>query len=153
MAANLDSQGFGGLRAEDERRVARSLRFTPAVGTALVLVGLVLQSPPWLATMALVALSGAVFPRGMVIDLVYNFGVRHVVHAPRLPSTPMPRRFSYLISTVLLAGSAVAFALGAALLGFILGGLVVMGGIILSSTLWCLGSWIYWTLRSFLSVA
>jgi hypothetical protein len=28
-------------------------------------------------------------------------------------------------------------------LGFILGGMVVVGGTILTTTLWCLGSWYY----------
>lgn len=151
--ANLDMQGFTGLDPGEKRRDALPLRFTPVVGTALVLVGLVVQSPQWLAGMALVALSGALLPNGMVIDLVYNLGVRHLFGAPRLPSTPAPRRFSYLISTILLAGSALGFFVGEPVLGLILGGLVVVGGALLSSTLWCLGSWIYWTLRSFLSAA
>ena len=151
--ANLDMQGFGDLDAEVKRRSALPLRFTPAIGTALVLVGLILQSPIWLAAMALVALSGALLPSGMLIDVIYNFFVRHLFGAPRLPSTPTPRRFSYLISTVLLASSAVAFSVGGSFAGLILGGLVVIGGSILSITLWCLGSWIYLRLRSFLPPA
>lgn len=150
QTANLDMQGFSGLDAEEKRRSAVPLRFTPAVGTALVLVGLILQSPQLLAVMALVALSGALLPGGMVIDVVYNLLVRHVFGAPRLPSTPTPRRFSYLISTVLLGSSALAFSFGASAVGLVLGGLVVVGGTVLSMTLWCLGSWIYWTLCSFL---
>ena len=151
--ANLDMQGFGDLDVEEKRRSALPLRFTPAIGTTLVLVGLILQSPTWVAAMALVALSGVLLPDGMLIDVVYNFLVRHLFGAPRLPSTPTPRRFSYLISTVLLASSAVAFSVGGTVVGLFLGGLVVMGGSILSITLWCLGSWIYWTLRSLLPIA
>jgi len=93
--------------------------------------------------MALVALSGALLPDAMIIDLVYNFSVRHLVHAPALPSTPRPRQFSYLLSTVLLSGSAVSFHYGLSVLGLVLGGLVVAGGTILTTTLWCLGSWYY----------
>ena len=124
-------------------RVAFPLRFTPAVCTALIVIGLVLQSPIWLGSMALVAFSGALLPSGMIIDLVYNLGVRHLFRAPPLPSTPKPRQFSYLLSTVLLAGSAVSFYYGLPVWGFILGGLVVAGGTILTTTLWCLGSWWY----------
>ena len=150
--ANLDMQGFGALSVEERGRNALlPLRFTPAIGTALVLVGLVLQSPQWLAAMALVALSGALLPAGMLIDVVYNVFVRRLFGAPRLPRTPTPRRFSYLISTVLLTSSALAFSVGEPAAGLVLGGLVVIGGAILSATLWCLGSWIYWTLRSLLS--
>jgi hypothetical protein len=140
---NLDRQGFGTLDGEAKSRYALPLRFAPAVGTTLIVIGLVLQSPIWLGSMALVALSGALLPNGMVIDLVYNLAVRHLFHAPPLPSTPKPRQFSYLLSTALLASSAVSFYYGLSVLGFVLGGLVVAGGTILTTTLWCLGSWWY----------
>lgn len=140
---NLNGQGFGYLTQEAKSRYALSLRFTPAVGTILVVIGLVLQSPIWLGSLALVALSGALFPRHMVIDLIYNLGVRHLFRAAPLPPTPKPRRFSYLISTSSLAGAALSFYYGLPVLGFILGGVVVMGATILATTLWCLGSWIY----------
>ena len=140
---NLNKQGFGMLDEETKSRVALPLRFTPAVGTALIVIGLVLQSPIWLGSMALVAFNGALLPNGMIIDLVYNLGVRHLFRAPPLPSTPKPRQFSYLLSTVLLAGSAMSFYYGLSVWGFILGGLVVAGGTILTTTLWCLGSWWY----------
>ena len=159
--ANLDMQGFAYLSDEEQAEYAWPLRFTPAVGTALVAVGLVMQSPLLLAVICATALSGALFPHGMAIDLAYNYGVRHLFGAPRLPGTPTPRRFSYLISTALLAGSSVSFTYGWTIPGWVLGGLVVVGGTILTSTLWCLGSWIFtvskaampafhpkWTLRS-----
>lgn len=140
---NLDQQGFGDLDDESKSRYRWPLRFTPGVGTCLIVIGLVLQTPILLGSMALVAVSGALFPRAMLIDLVYNLGIRHLFRAPALPSTPKPRRFSYLLSTLLLAGSAVSFSSGRPVLGWILGGMVVSGGAILASTLWCLGSWLY----------
>ena len=140
---NLNRQGFGKLDEETKSRVALPLRFTPAVGTALIVIGLVLQSPIWLGAMALVAFSGALLPSSMIIDLIYNLGVRHLFRAPPLPATPKPRQFSYLLSTILLAGSAVFFFYELPVWGFILGGLVVAGGTILTTTLWCLGSWWY----------
>lgn len=132
---NLNKQGFGKLDDEAKSRFALPLRFSPGVGTILIVIGLALQSPIWLGSMGLVAFSGALFPRGMLIDLVYNLGVRHLFHAPPLPSTPKPRRFSYILSTVLLVGSASSFYFGLSALGFILGGMVVMGGIILTTSL------------------
>jgi uncharacterized membrane protein SirB2 len=140
---NLNKQGFGALDQETKLRYALPLRFTPAVGTLLILTGLILQSPLWLGGMALVALSGAWLPDGMLIDLVYNLVVRHFFHAAALPSTPTPRRFSYLLSMTFLTGSALAFFFGLPLLGFLLGGFVVVGGTMLATTLWCLGSWWY----------
>lgn len=140
---NLNKQGFEGLDAEAKSRYAWPLRFTPGVGTALIVIGLVLQSPVWLGAMALVAVSGALLPSGMLIDLVYNLGVRHLFGAPPLPPTPRSRQFSYILSATLLAGSAVSMYYGLSALGFLLGGMVVVGGAILTISLWCLGSWYY----------
>jgi hypothetical protein len=70
---NLNKQGFGILDDEAKSRYALALRFSPGVGTILIGIGLVLQSPPWLGSMALVALSGALFPKGMLLDLVWVF--------------------------------------------------------------------------------
>jgi hypothetical protein len=140
---NLDKQGFCDLGEEGKSRYARPLRFTPAVATTLVVIGLILQSPILLASMALVALSGVLFPRGMLIDLVYNLAIRHVSGSPRLPPTPTPRRFSYGISTLWLTASAASFHFGLPLVGFLFGVPVAVGGAILATTLWCLGSWLY----------
>jgi hypothetical protein len=140
---SLNKQGFGSLDDEAKSRFALPLRFTPIVAVITIVVGLALRSPIWLGAMSLVALSGALFPRGMILDLVYNLVVRHLFHAQALPATPTPRRFSYIVSTVFLAASALSFHFGWAVLGFILGGIVAMGATILAASLWCLGSWFY----------
>ncbi len=141
--ANLDRQGFDCLDDEAKRVYALPLRFTPFVATASVIIGLVLQSSLWLGTMALIALSGALLPRGMLIDVTYNLGARYLFRSAPLPSTPTPRRFSYLLSTILLTGSALSFQLGLPVAGYVLGGIVAIGGATLAITLWCLGSWAY----------
>jgi hypothetical protein len=140
---NLDRQGFEGLDDDAKARYALPLRFTPGIGTTLIVIGLLLQSPIWLGSMAVVASIGAVLPGGMPIDLVYNLGVRQLLGTPRLPPTPKPRQFSYLLSACLLTASALSFNCKVPLLGLILGGIVVIGGAVLTTTLWCLGSWIY----------
>ena len=140
---NLDKQGFGNLDEDAKSCYAWPLRFSPGVGTVLIIVGLALQSPTFLGIGAIVPLSGALFPRGMILDLVYNLGVRRPFHGPALPPTPTPRRFSYLLSTVLLTGSALSFHYGLSTLGILLGGAVALGGLMLTTTHWCLGSWIY----------
>ena len=140
---NLDNQGFDGLDDSAKSRQAWPLRFTPAVSVSLIVIGLTLQSPWWLLGMALVALSGALLPGGMLIDTLYNIGVRHLFDAPRLPPTPEPRQFSYLISTAFLTASALLFYAGLPVLGSVVGGLVAIAGTVLATTHWCLGSFYY----------
>lgn len=60
---NLNKQGFGKLDDEAKSCYALPLRFTPGVGTILIVIGLALQSPIWLGAMALVALSGRAIPQ------------------------------------------------------------------------------------------
>jgi hypothetical protein len=141
--ANLDRQGFDCLDDEAQRIYALPLRFSPIVGTASVIIGLLLQSSLWLGTMALIALSGALLPRGRFIDVVYNLGVRHLFGADALPPTPTPRRFSYLLSTILLTGSTLSCHNDVPAVVYVLGGAVAIGGATLASTLWCVGSWAY----------
>jgi hypothetical protein len=141
---NLNKQGFASLNDEAKSRYALPLRFTPAVSVVLIVAGLAFRSPIWLGAVSFVALSGALFPRWMILDLIYNLVVRHLFDAQVLPATPTPRRFSYIISTVMLAASALSFYFGWVVSGFILGGMVVIGATILATSLWCLGSWFYW---------
>ena len=140
---NLNKQGFGALDEAAKSHYQWSLRFTPGVAISLVAVALALRSPLGLGAMTLVVLTGALFPKGMLIDLLYNLGVRHLFHAPPLPPTPKPRQFSYGISAAFLAGATLSFSVGWPTLGFILGGLVCVAGAVLTTTLWCLGSWYF----------
>ena len=64
---NLNKQGFGKLDDEAKSRYALPLRFTPGVGTTLIVIGLALQSPIWLGSMALVTLSGADYPAACLL--------------------------------------------------------------------------------------
>ncbi len=140
---NLNKQGFHNLDESAFDNIEWSLRFTPGVSVVLIAIGLSLQSAFLLGAMALLAFIGAMFPKAMPIDLVYNYGVRHLFQAPPLPPSPKPRQFSYLISGFFLTGSAASFYLGIAWIGFFLGGLVLIAGGVLVTTLWCLGSWYY----------
>ena len=140
---NLAAQGFKSLDEEAQARYAAPLRFTPGVGTVLIVAGLASRSPIWVGSMAFVTFTGAVLPKGMVLDLIYNVGVRHLFRAPPLPATPKPRRFSYLLSTILLAVSALSLHYGFTAPGLILGGIVATGGTVLTASLWCVGSWFY----------
>jgi hypothetical protein len=136
-------QGYVQLDDEAKSRYKLSLRFTPAVCTILIVIGLALQSPIWLGVMAVVALIGAVLPSGHPFDLLYNFGVRHLFGAPPLPPNPKARRFACVIATPLLIGSALSFQYGLPVLAFSLGGFLSAVGVVNTITNWCLASWMY----------
>lgn len=136
-------QGYVDLDDEAKSRFALLLRFTPGVCTALIIIGLALQSSIWLAAMAFIALIGALLPSGHPVDLVYNFGLRHLFGTSKLPPNPKPRRFACFVATLFLAGSAFSFQYDLPGLGFALGGFLSMVGIVVTLTNWCLASWMY----------
>ncbi len=139
----LNMQGYVQLDDETKSRYALSLRFTPAVCTALIVVGLLLQSPIWLGVMAVVAIIGAILPSGHPVDLIYNFGVRYLFGAPPLPPNPKPRRFACVVTTLFLIGSALSFQYGLPVLGFVLGGSLSAVLLVNALTNWCLAGWMY----------
>ena len=139
----LNLQGYTDLDDDAKARYQWALRFTPAACAILVLIGLIRQSSGWLGALALVALLGALLPKGHPIDWGYNFGLRHLFGAAQLPPNPAPRRLGCLIGAFLLVGSAMAFSKGAVVLGWVLGGFLVVAGLVVTLTHWCLASWIY----------
>ncbi len=139
----LNMQGYVQLDDDAQSRYALALRFSPAVCTAVIVVGLVLQSPIWLGVMAVGAIIGAILPRGHPVDFLYNFGVRYLFGAPPLPPNPKPRRFACVVTTLLLIGSALSFQYGLPVLAFVLGGSLSVVLLINTLTNWCLAGWMY----------
>ncbi len=136
-------QGYVQLNDDAKSRYALALRFSPAVCTTLIIVGLLLQSPIWLGVMAVVTIIGAILPRGHPVDLIYNFGVRYLFGAPPLPPNPKPRRFACVVTTLLLIASALSFQYGLSVLAFVLGGFLSAVLLVNTLTNWCLAAWMY----------
>jgi hypothetical protein len=143
----LDLQGFTDLGDAEKRAYELPLRFTPAVCAALVIVGTVLQWPVWQFAVAGVAMLGALFARGNLIDAAYNYGVRHLFGTETLLGNPRPRRFACLVVALMLTGSGLGFLLDVPLAGFVLGGALAAVLAVNALTNWCLGSWMYRVFR------
>lgn len=92
---------------------------------------------------AVIAFIGAILPKGHPVDLVYNFGIRHLFGAPKLPANPKPRRFACFVAALLLVGSTSSFQYDMQVLRFILGGFLSAVGVVVTFTNWCLASWMY----------
>lgn len=137
------AQGFTELSDQEIHRLNLALRFTPAVCSALMIVGLVWQLPVLLFVLAAFGWMGAAFTRGNPVDWLYNVVVRSLIGGAALPPNPPGRRFSCAIGGTFAAGAAVAFLGGLNTLAYVLGGFVVAASLAVATTHWCLGSWIY----------
>ena len=114
---NLNKQGFGKLDDRAKSRYALPLRFTPAVGTALIVIDCLRHRriDPWRWL-----LKGALLPNGMLIDLATTSAFD--IYSYTTVATYAKAETVFLFSsTVFLTGSALSFYYGLTVLGYILG--------------------------------
>lgn len=138
----LETQGFVGLDDATLAEVAPWLRFSPALCAALMGLGTALASPALLWVVMGTAILGAIFP-AHPFDLLYNYGIRHLTGTRRLPPNGAPRRFACGIAAVWLAGTGYAFHAEAAIVGYVLGGVLTLVATVVAATHFCIPSLVY----------
>lgn len=141
----LEAQGFLGLDDAALRELAPWLRWSPALCTLFMIVGVAAQSPLVLWALAATAFFGALLPLHP-FDLLYNYGVRHLTRTRPFPHQGPQRRFACGIAAAWLAATGWAFSTGAVSIGMVLGiPLILVAGLV-SFTHYCIPSLIYNTL-------
>jgi len=140
--ARLHTQGYDFVDEETLRRVAPWLRWSPAICTAVIVMGVALSSPAVLWALVPFAAAGAAMRRHP-FDYVYNFGVRRLTGTPPLPEHGAPRRFACGMAAGWLVVTGAAFATGADGAGYALGGALAAVGGLVSVTHFCIPSTIF----------
>jgi hypothetical protein len=140
--ARIEAQGFVGLDDRTLAQIDNWLRLSPAICMLWAAVGTALSSPTILWSLVPFAALGAL-RAGHPFDVLYNYGFRYVVHGPRLPRYPLPRRFACLLATAVLAGTAWGFQFGHTLIGHVLGWSLVAAAFANVSIGFCVPSFIY----------
>lgn len=138
----IEAQGFLDLDDRTLSQINFWLRLSPAICMVWAAVGTALNSATILWSLVPFAAAGTLLP-GHPFDVLYTYGFRHLVHGPRLPRYPLPRRFACLLATVMVAGAAWAFQAGNPLVGHILGWSLVAAAFVNVSTGFCIPSFIY----------
>lgn len=144
----LDIQGFENVADPDLAAVLPWNRLAFGLCTAIAAGGTALGTPAVLLGLVPVALLGAVFPVHP-FDLLYNHGIRRLTGTPALPRRGAPARFACGLATVWLLSTAWAFSAGHTSAGYLLGGLLVATGTLVSTTDICIPSLVYRTLFGF----
>lgn len=141
----LEAQGFCNLDEATLTELAPWLRWSPALCAVFMVLGVVLESPAVLWSLAATAFLGALLPFHP-FDLLYNYGMRFLTRTRPLPNHAPQRRFACAIATAWLLGTGWAFHAGATLVGYALGiPLILVAGLV-SVTHFCIPSLIYNTL-------
>jgi hypothetical protein len=136
-------QGYGGLSDEQRRSLWLGLRFSPALCFAGIALGTAFASPALLLAMATTALLGGFLTPKHPFDYVYDAALRPLLGGPPVPPSPAPRRFACQLATPWIAAIAVAFLVDAAALAWVLAVPLLLVAATVTTTNWCLPSFIY----------
>ncbi len=109
-------------------------------------VGTALGSAAVLGVLVPFAVGGVIGTRHP-FDVLYELGIRPRLGTPSIPRYRAPRRFACAVAAVWLTATAIAFHVGAAALGYVLGAALVVAAGVPTFTGFCIPSWIYARIR------
>ncbi len=138
----LEAQGFCNLDDTTLTELAPWLRWSPALCTVFMTVGVALRAPFVLWALAATALLGAILPFHP-FDLIYNYAVRYITRTRPLPRNGAQRRFACALATAWLVATGWAFYVGATMTGLVLGVSLTLVAALVSFTHICIPSMIY----------
>lgn len=142
LRKRVEVQGFCQLDDATLTELGPWLRWSPAICTLVMVVGVAMHSPVVLWALAGTAFLGVFLPFHP-FDLLYNYGARYLTGTRPLPNQTPQRRFACGIATVWLAGTGWAFYAGANTLGYALGVSIILVAGLVSVTHICIPSMIY----------
>ncbi len=144
----LDIQGFTDVDENLLIQTAGWLRFAFALCTVLAGTGTALALPTLLFILVPIAALGAIFPVHP-LDLIYNYGIRHITKTPQLPKRGAPNRFACGLGSVWLIVTALMFQYGYYMVGYILGAALTFVGLLVSTINFCIPSIIFRSIFGF----
>lgn len=138
----LDVQGYQNFSDEELNDFKFGIRFAYAVCSTLVALGLVFSNITLLIIAGAVAFWG-MFPPYHPVDYLYNYIIRHIFRKPKLPPRTNQGRFACRIATVWIAVTIFFIYNGNILIGNILGVVLLIIAVLVSTTDICIPSMIY----------
>jgi len=138
----LDIQGFDHVAEQQLAEVAPWLRLAYLLCALLAGIATAAASPTFLVGLSAIALLGAVFPVHP-FDLIYNLGIRRLTGTGPLPKRGAPVRFACGMGAVWMLGTAWAFSVGHATVGYVLGFALTAVALLVGTTDICVPSMTY----------
>lgn len=138
----LEMQGFIGMNDAELAEIRPWLRLSPILTIAWMAIGLFFGSAKIIWTLLPFSLLGALLP-GHPFDVFYNFGMRFLLGKRALPRFHFARWLCCMVASAWAGIVGWAFYSGAAMLGYILGGLFICAAVIPVLTDFCIPSYLY----------
>jgi rhodanese-related sulfurtransferase len=140
---SLVQQGYTNYTAQQLAEIEWGLRFTPFVCALIAVYGLATEQAWVLFTVAGLGVWAFLFPAAHPMDMIYNYAVRPLLGAAKLPPNPLQRRLACLSAGIMNTAAGTLFVLGMPKVALAVGGcLIVLQAIVIASH-FCLLSWIY----------
>jgi hypothetical protein len=141
VCERIQAQGFCGLDDKTCEQINYPLRLSPAICMVWAAVGTALASPTILWALAPFAALGAILP-GHPFDVLYNYGLRHLLGTLPLPRYGARRRFACAEATIMIVAAAWGFQAGMPMVGYIVGWSLVASAFVDVSTGFCIPSFL-----------
>jgi hypothetical protein len=138
----IREQGYFQMSDQHISDLAFGNRFALIVCTSLVTIGVVMANIPILSVMLVVATLGFILPYHP-FDYIYNHILAGRMGKPKLPKRSDQLKFACTLATIFILTVIYMFSQGFILLGYIAGGILLSIAITVSSTDFCLPSFIY----------
>lgn len=142
IRCRLEAQGYTGLSDETLVKVMPWGRLATGLCMALTAIATAFSSATLVWAIVPFSVLGFILPRHP-FDLIYNYGIRHIIKAEALPKHGKPRRFACVVATLWLTGTGWAFYSGQTNLGYALGILFTLTAAVPTFTDFCVPSFFY----------
>jgi hypothetical protein len=141
--SRVKTQGYDTGFTDEEISVhAVGNRFAYQVCTLLFATGLILTSIPVLTVAAIIAFSTVILPYHP-FDYLYNNSIRHWLDRPKLPRRTVQAKFACGIAAIWLAMIIYLFSVSLTLWGYVMGGVLLIIALLVSTLDICIPSLIY----------
>lgn len=138
----LQVQGYVNYSDQELSNYKFGIRFAYGSCITLVAIGLTFKSLPILIVIAVIAFGG-MFPPYHPFDYLYNYGVRHLLHKPKLPPRTNQGRFACGIASAWLSATIYFLLNNNVLMFYVFGWSLFSVGALVTFTDICIPSIIY----------
>ena len=151
MSSSIDrfmaQQGFGDEEASRRRWHFLALQFQPAFLAFFVLLGIISQSQTLFFLLAAVLVWNVVLPQLNLFERVYDWAVAIPMSKPKLEPAPAPRLFAQGMAASFMALTGLSLAMGWIIAAWVFEAFLVVALVALIAGRFCMGSYIFHTLR------
>jgi len=138
----LKVQGYCNFKDDELSKLAFGHRFALILCSTVLLLGIITSNIPLLSVMFFIAIFGIVLPYHP-FDYIYNGLLSKPMSKPKLPPRSKQLKFACIIAALGIVSTIILFYAGLTLGGYIVGGLLFLVALLVSTTDICIPSIIY----------